>query len=438
MKYRHLFTSALLFFTFYIHADTLEYKDLLTAAHEQFKNKNYDKAVELYEQSYALQPLESTLYNVGISRFKLKQWGAALDIFISLQGDVIQYNLITYNIAVIYKKQGNIAKAKELFASMYTESANEKLRALSYRQLLDINSVATPQENNSASVNKFFTIAAFSYGVDDDVVSVNDESNTGDSDTFFETLGLFSWQRKNKQGNQWGADFLYFATKYQRASEYDITLVGASGKKYFQFDKVGGKQLYLGLGYEKLMLGTEDYISSFSFTGDMSIRLYGNTKVSMRFVHKQYQEDDAVYEYLAGASENLGIVFYSGEMDNRMSFGLKLVMDRRNDKKSETSFTSYSANRLTLLGAKNWGIGDCLLSLSGKYRVSTYSDANVVDEIETLTRKDSQFSLVASIEYQISPYLSLTSEANWTNNNSNIESYSYNQHQVMAGLSIQF
>jgi tetratricopeptide (TPR) repeat protein len=414
------------------------YKVLLNDGHQYFYNQQYQQALELYQWSYKAEPLDSTLYNIAICHFKLKQWQSALTAFTQLQPDTDEANLITYNTAVVYKKLGNTQKALQLFQRTTENSEDEKLVQFSAKQVEQLTTLSVTPKQNDQSDSLWYGSLNISYGVDSDVVDPVDETNTSIRDNYVETLATIGWLDNVQSRNHWAIDAIYYGTHYEQVEDYDISLLSFGGQRYFSLPTSNKDTLFLAANYDRLSLGGDDYLSNISFAVGTDFYIEKNSKLSARLRHKQVSEDDSVYEYLAGHNNQFDIKWIQGDKNSRWALGLRFTDDHRNDRYTDTTFTSYSANRYSLIASKSWRLTDWRFNLSANYRVSDYQDSNVFDNLTTKKRNDDRLFISADTEYEIYKHWSLTAEISWLNNQSNIESYDYEQTLILGGISYNF
>ena len=216
MKIANITIFIILMVSSYSHSQThhtssvKSYKMLLNNAHQHFYNQQYQKALELYQQSYQYKPLDSTLYNIAICYFKLENWQAALKSFRQLQPDTDQANLITYNIGVVYKKLGKKEKALKIFQFINKNSKDKKLIQLATQQVKQLTARLVTQKKVAESNSLWYGSLNISYGADDDVVDPAEETDTSTSDNFVETLATAGWLNNAQSNDYWGIDIIYY------------------------------------------------------------------------------------------------------------------------------------------------------------------------------------------------------------------------------------
>ncbi|WP_111977912.1 tetratricopeptide repeat protein [Algibacillus agarilyticus] len=434
-------------------ADNAEYQQLLTQGHSLFKAKDYSKALSFYLASQDLEPLDSTLYNIGICHFKLKKWPQALSYFKQITIDEQSATVVTYNIAVTYKKLKKFSQAQQTFEHIILWAEDDKLINLASQQIKALKEQGNYQVSTHSTLaqsNKldWQALVNVSYGNDNNVLEPDEDSASNTSDQFIETLATASIMQKNN----WSLDLLYYGNQYSQASDYDISLISLSGRKYFPL--ANKDKLYLELSADKINLAGQPYISNQKLSVGYKTKLNSSNTVKLSGYLKRVSDDDSAYHYIAGTSSRLAAKWWYGTGNAQWTFGAKFTADRRNDRLTETSFTSYSTNRLLISTGRAWQWGDFHLGVNANYRMSEYIDTNsatftIVDVTDTgieesteyttsATRSDKRFYVSVDGEYEITPNWSITGEINRTDNSSNIDSYEYDQQNMMLGVSYQF
>ncbi|KMT65982.1 CDC27 family protein [Catenovulum maritimum] len=417
-----------------IKAETSGYKEILSQAHQAFNTKNYQSAYTLYEQSNQMKPLESTLYNMAVCQFKLKNWQQALALF----NQLTETDLIKYNIAVSYKKLGNIDLALVHFEDVYLTSEQEKLSQLAYQQIKLLKpdrKTAMPSSNLSwqGSLN-------IGYGTDNNVLIPTEETYTDASDNYIETLANISLVSNSK--NLWFIDLTYFSSQYSEAEDYDVSLLSLTAKKYFTLAAQDSVRYHVSASYDQLKLSGNPYLSNQKLALGAEFEISDKSDLDIELQLKNISEDNSAYYYLAGNSQKF-IANYTYKVNNgNWKLGFRYDIDNKNDRQvlsdEGNTFTSYSASRSNVLLDRYWQIEQWHISLGVDYRTSQYKDANTYIDGTSLKRNDNRLNFSADVEYLITPNLSLLAEINKVNNSSNINNYDYGQQTILIGASYSF
>lgn len=448
MQYLVLFWIT--FATFSLQAKTVlpdkistTYQDHLLNAHQQFKAKNYRLALAAYEQSYALTPLDSTLYNIAICQFKLKNWRMALDKFEALSTHQGSTDLIEYNIAVVHKKLGNTKKANNqfLYLSEYAEDANIVNLANQQLDKTEIQNTTPIGKNTDDAL--WQNLLNLQLGNDSNIVLPDDENYTEQRDQFASFLFSTSYLSSADLSNAWLVDFSYYSSKYNEATNYEVSMFALEGRKYFSPKNLANTRLYAGVAYESLDLSNTDYLDTVSLNLGAEYKLSNKQKLLFDISLRNAAEKDDRFDYLAGSSNRYKLTWKHLTDNGYWKIGGKYQVDDKDDRYQNDEFVSYSSNRFSLLVSRNWQYQQWDFTLGGQYRFSKYHDNNsYIDDAEERIiddlREDDRINLYADLTYNINDNVSINTELDYTNNSSTLEENEYDQNTFNVGVTWLF
>lgn len=427
-----------------------DYKSLLAQGHDFYRQKNFQSALNVYQQSYVLAPLDSTLNNIAICHFKLKQWPQALVKFEELNGNQQGVSLIEYYIAVTHKKLGNAELASKQFYELLQNSDDDAVAIMAAKQLKLLSSIseklATPTATKPQSI--WQSLIDVQVGYDSNVsLPFDDEQqiSRGEGDQYMNFLANTSWLSNLDYKNAWLIDLTLFNSTYHEASDYDIRLLSMNGRKFFTPEKWENTKVYIGLTYDDINLAGNDYLNNTTISLGTSYQLSKQQRVIIELSYKNVIEGSIDYAYLAGTSNRLKLTWRQKTGNGYWKAGLITERDDRADKYSYMtttegaltdeldSFTSYSTNRLSLFATKFWQIDNWEFNASAKYRHSNYDAENIQDNESVGYREDKLFTTIFGSAYNITEDIALSAEIDWSNNDSSLAIYEYSQYTLSIG-----
>lgn len=442
------------------------YQNYLSQGHQFFKNKQFNQALTAYKTSYEIEPLDSTLYNIAVSYFKLKNWQQALSHFEELKLYQGSTDLVDYNIGVSHKKLNQPNKALHIFEALAESAEDEKFALLAEQQIAQLTQTtqassfknSTISTNNTIKKNDYVwqNMLRAQYGQDNNISLPDDDTVQDDGDSYIDFSFNSTWMSSQNLNNAWMLDFTYFKSKYSENNEYDIDLYALSARKYFSPQSLKNYRLWLGLSYDNINLSGEKYLSNTTFIvgGDYSFDKY--SKLSLEYQRKQVNNGDDQYYYLAGSADRFKLTWKQKTNNGYWRTGLKYYLNDRDDRIIEdtngrrtfTEYTSYSADRTTLFLSRVWMFDKWEFGADIQYRYSRYNDPNTLIEyndnnlpigITSLgVREDDRYSFLADLTYNITDNFSVGAEFDVSSNSSTIENYDYSQSSFAVGVSWVF
>ena len=435
------------------------YQTYLSQGHQFFNDKAYSQALAAYQNSYNIEPLDSTLYNIAVTHFKLQQWQQALENFEELKVYQGHSDIVEYNIGVAHKKLGNTQQALSVFEELLLIAESDKFVDLANRQIAQLNGNAsienTQVEDDSASL--WQTMLSLQYGNDNNITLPDDDTNQEQSDQYLDLMVNTSWMSDSNLANAWMVDFTYFKSSYSEASDYDVSLYAISGRKYFTPESHDKYRFWLGLGYDSIALSGEDYISNVTFSLGAQYQLSADQRLTLDISQKSVSEGEARFNYLAGSSSRIRLTWRNRVENGYWRAGIRYQIDDRDDRidmdvdEQNTvfeGFTSFSASRLTFFASRTWYVNDWEFNVDAQYRYSEFDDANIginytTNGVPTSTsslgvREDDRYGLILGAVYNINDDLSINVEYDVSSNSSTIASFDYTQSSIAAGVTWMF
>ncbi|EWH12110.1 hypothetical protein DS2_00265 [Catenovulum agarivorans DS-2] len=413
----------------------------LNQAHQAFEQQNYSVALTFYQQAYQQEPLVSTLYNIAVCQFKLSLWQQAQQSFQKIVEQNGDSDLLKYNIAVTHKKLGQVEQAIILFEEIVLLGNDPHIQHIAGQQLdqLEFAEFELTDSPVPSNLSNWFVSAQVGYGHDNNAVAISSDTRNNKNDTLIESLISAAYIGETDIRRYWSVNAVYLNNKYAKHSAYDFSVLGLGASKHFILDGINransNDYFYINANAEMLSLSGSDYLNNLRLAVGYHLPLPSQQSLTLESQYKKANAADNQYQHLAGFAWQNKIIWQFGDYNNRLKLTLNYTIDDKNDLVDEESFTSYSANRSSVKFDKNIQLNDWLLSFSALYKVSAYHDPHQFSDGSTLNRQDKRINLSQRTEYTINPNWRIFFDLNWTDNNSNSSTYSYQQTLIMLGVS---
>lgn len=416
-----------------------QYQTLLANAQHLYQQQDYAQALNKFEQSYQLEPLDSTLYNIAICHYKLEQWQQALNSLEMLKETQPDSELIDYNIAINQKKLGNEKSALDTFLYLSEYGEDEDIALLADQQLASFqNKINTAKLSLKSQSSLWQNTLNIQLGNESNIVLPDGENFTEKSDQFINYLFTSSWLSSPSLANAWLADFTYYGSQYSQASKYEVSMFSFSGRKFFTPEDMKNTRFYLGLSYEDLELAGNDYLNTISYSAGFRHKLPNQNQLLFDVKFRDIADGEDYFDYLAGDSTRFKLTFKNKTENGYWKLGGKYQIDDRNDRYDEDEFVSYSADRYSVFLNRYWQFNQWEFELEGEYRFSEYHDNNTFEGEADDLREDDRISLLASAVYNINDDLSVNAEFDYNDNQSSLSENDYDQTTLSVGVTWLF
>jgi tetratricopeptide (TPR) repeat protein len=408
-----LFGAAVLA-TFACEAQAPDASAQFAAAERAFAAGDYAEAVRLFTAARAAGSTgPGTLYNIGVSEYRLGDYEAAAATFAALAAEFPALReLAEYNRGLALRAAGSPDEARRAFARA-AGSADEKLAALADAQLA---ALGTPRRREPVW-RGYFSGGA---GHDDNVALVDElvlAAPGSESSALVEVLGVLT----RDFSGPLRLDFSGYAVRYAEAGEYDqsVARVALAAER-----RVGAWQLEAGPALGRSTLdgaGFEEALGA-----DLRARhaLGARASFEARFVRDEVGAGAARFAYLEGSRRQLRFALTHAAA-GRLRFAVDL---ERNDRRDPG--VSPSRRRLTLSFATRlagaWS-GEVRLAR----RDSNYDEAGVPREERLL---EASFA----VQRALGSGWALTTEYRRSDNDSAVPAFSYDAARVTLGIARGF
>ena len=397
---------------------------------EYSRNGDCEKALKEFKLASNNGMNEPKLhYNMGVCEYKLNHYPEAKRAFSKAGESKEFFWLAQYNIGLVEKTGKNAKLANTYFQNVYDHSPDSKLHSLAGYQL------GLQAGGDNTDIYAWSSLINTSFGYDNNIIDPAQQvNNRGDSyfNALIYTTKLLGGTPKNGVNIRLGA----FTTRYQQVSVYNINQFQAGMKKTFT---TGTWNNELAFDAIQSTLGNIDYLRTNKLSVSSEHKLNDTDTVKFRYSFSNIQSLNSQYIFLDGVNHKAKATWETRKKENEYHLSYALETNKRNNLNTGTTFSSYSPTRHSLEAKATTPIANKLfLEGSLNYRLSNYSDPNILATGQTINRSDSRATAGIKIKKEISKKLEVYGEYNYTSNNSNISIYSYNRNIVSIGLNAQF
>ena len=282
-------------------------------------------------------------------------------------------------------------------------------------------------------------LASASFGYDDNVTLVDDDSSVGASDLkdhFFDVLGTAGRYLKGDKNDGIRFQGTLYNREYDTDDNFNFFLI-SGGLAYHR--KLGDWYGRFGAKYDYLEFGGDPYESIITLSAEGRHKLSKNTEIRLRYRYSDIDAESSQFNSIDGDRHRLNAEYRLKHAGNRYRFSYTYETNDRNDSvRTATTFSSSSPVRQTLranaqipLNAK-WGT-----EFDVRYRDSRYKDDNVIASVER-RRNDDRLKVKAELNYRIDRKTDVFIDYTHTDNESSISSFDYDRNEVSVGVNYLF
>ncbi|MFP3983751.1 MAG: tetratricopeptide repeat protein [Desulfurivibrionaceae bacterium] len=406
---------------------------------EMFRSGDYRQALDHFEAARQEGREGPTLiYNLGVSHYKLEQFGEAEDLFEELVEQYPEWqDLGRYNLGRIAMQRGDDEKAAEFFRLVRRTSSNEKLVHLAGEGLTTLN---VPLETTRGPVEKkYFTLLSLSYGFDDNVIAFPDQLQTSSSqgeDTFLEFLGYGQYYISGNRDDGVRLHGFAYSKQYDDLDAYDNNIFSAGvsrDKRYAPWQVEYGADL----GYTEV---DGDELTT-RLKGRLKLgRTLGPQEYTVRY-QPIYHDAGSDYSQLDGWQHRLDLRWRYGVSYGLWTLRYRLDYNDRDDLEDGGTFLSYSPLRNSIMAEGQWYASPNLTLVAGtEYTNSQYDDDNRLTDIDGVfkieERESDEIELWVQGQYQLHPRWQILAEYRYSDHDDTFKLYEYDRNT--AKLSIEY
>jgi len=413
---------------------TESYENDIRIGNDLFNRGKYAQAKQYFERALKQtqgkgQASQIIYYNLGSVCYKLEQYDSSRDYFKKLLDDDRFSAVAYYNLALIENKQGNDAAAIDNLKASKAVSRDAQLTALVERQLSTLQNV-TPDKDKPTEQQDWHAHLYLTPGYDSNIKFAPLEVASDESGSFIQGIALFD-KVITGAASGWKEDSLlftatiflsnYFSSDFNDYNLYDI------GLRY----KLPLSQWRnsVDLNVKKSTYGHIDYQQIYAATFKTRRYYSGGDVLRVRYRYQQINSLDAIYDYLEGNQQKLGV----GYQLNWTADSVYLWYELETNNRQNTVNRNYSPTRNTV-SARYEKKFDSANKVYGElaYRHSDYEPTQVQD------RTDNRNDYQLAYEHDFAPDCELLARWRFTNNRSTDTIYSYDRHLVTLTLRKSF
>jgi len=400
---------------------------------QAFEAGHYREAVRAFEQARRGGMNTPALwYNLGVCYYRLGDYDKSEAAFRQTARYEPMAPVAYYNLGLIELRRDQTAQARSWFERARDNTQDAKLRTLASRMLERV-------ARSEREQKKWAGILYAGLGHDDNVTLENTSiaQATGKSDTYAElfasTRGVLSGARRDGVLLKANA----YRLSYNSQTQFDMTVLTAG---LYRTKRIGGWDGEAGAYYTHSTLGGHGYLGITSLSLQATDYLSKSARVRLRYRYHHESALNSRYDYLDGNVHDLRA---EGRwlLDNgrRLRTYYRLEIENRSDLRTATTFTSVSPTRhtahvdLTVPVAKGWNLNGMV-----EYRRSRYSEANVLTTGQSIRREDDRARARLRLTRQFNPRTALELQYTYTDNSSDIATYTYSRNVVSASLQYLF
>lgn len=404
----------------------------LTAFREamrSFKAGDYAVAVSGFERAQSLGMDKPALYyNLGVVYYRLARWEEAIAAFRKTADYPDMAPLAYYNIGLVRRRQNDPDAARVWLQRALDNTTDGKLLRLTQNAL---DSLAQKKESDWSS------FLSMGLGYDDNLTLESDTSALASetSDVFYEFFGFTQGVLSGAYQHGWLFRGSLFADLYDERSDYSLAELNLG---LYRRLPIASWQTEGGFYTTWSTLDGDPYLSSGNLVFDtrrtLSDSLTLRFRLRFKAIHSlQHESEGLEGEVFDMRSEGIWAVDEGG---GRLRSYYELELNDREDIETPTSFTSLSPTRHILyLEYRRDLTPDWQVKTSGSYRRSRYNQANRDAGGLSETRLDKRLNLALELS-RLSMWkgCQLGLEYRYTDNRSNIDSYSYSRNILLINI----
>lgn len=413
--------------------------NLFNLGTESFAKEDYPSAVEAFEQAEANGMKTPALYyNLASSYYKTEQYDKASQYFLKVREYDEMQDLADYNLGLVALKQGNKKSAEKRFSDVVQQSSDKKLVILAENNL---ESIAPKSSQKSKPLPSWVTkqwsaYLSASFGYDDNVnfapLGISRELSSSFSELFASGDLLFSGNRKDG----WLAEAYFYSIKYYDIDGaitdlYDEYELGIGLKKNIQFNR--DWRGIFALDASKINYAGEDYQTIAKLSAEARKSLSSDQRLNFRYSYEDIKSENPLFDYLEGWRQKFRGEYRLYRKPDNTRLYYELELNNRNDLSIATGDFSYSPTRHVLRGRYTYLLSN-KWHLTGDlaYRYSDYPTTASQD------RQDNRVKVATYADYPFTKDVKLRAKAEYTDNRSTEDIFTYNRLIYTLGLNAYF
>jgi len=368
-------------------------------------------------------------YDLGATYYRLGRYAEAEREFQALAPDPKWAPLAHYNLGLTAQRAGRPQQAMEYFEQAHRTTTDPNLRALAATALERLGG-ALPSPGTSA-------VVSLAGGYDSNATLSPDAATAGVShrgDRFVEALAAASYRLAGNTARGWVAHGSLVLRKYADLSQFDVTGSRAGLSRETESTRL---QTSVGAYFDTAYIGGDrlERLASVDVQARRPLDAGGELRGRYQFGHIA---GGGGFEYLDGWQQRLSADAGFALASALLRVGYQLELNHRRDLEQGSEFFSASPTRHSLFATVALrNVGGWQADARGEYRVSRYGDPNrlnVNGGTLEVTRKDDRFGFALRANRRLTPLWRAFVDYSYYRNESNLDTYDYSRHQLMAGI----
>jgi len=368
-------------------------------------------------------------YDLGTTYYRLGRYAEAEREFQVLAPDPKWAPLAHYNLGLTAQRAGRPQQALEYLGQAYRTTTDPNLRTLAATALERLGG-ALPSPRTSA-------VVSLAGGYDSNATLSPDAATAGVShqgDRFVEALAAASQRLAGDTARGWLAHGSLVLRKYADLSQFDVA--GSRAGLSYETDS-SRVQTSVGAYLDTAYIGGDRLEQVASVDVQARRRLDAGGELRGRY-QLGHVAGGGGFEYLDGWQQRLSADAGFAPAGAFVRVGYQLELNDRRDLEQGGEFFSVSPTRHSLfatVAVRN--VAGWQADARGEYRVSRYRDPNRLDVTGgtlEVTRKDDRFGFALRANRRLAPLWHAFVDYRFYRNQSNLDTYDYSRHQLMAGI----
>lgn len=396
-----------------------------------YKKEKYAAALASFSAAKKAGMNEPRLdFNLALCHLQLDQFEQARRNFLQAATHKPLADLAHFNIGLLELRRNDQDEARKWFIEVRDKGASVKLSALAGQRLAQLEQAPSSAFSPVIWDNGY----RLQLGYDD---NIEDPALTGvvdKGDSFASAMVYTSRTEGGSEGVRLA--MVGFMQHYKAVRIYDLDLLQLSLDKGFALADWRNR---VGAELEGTTLGGDNYLQTTKLYLRGSFPVSGMDTLWLRYRYSAISAMTASYDYLAGDRHELEARWQHQRQEMNLQASYEIELNDRNDYQGTTVFSSYSPTRHTvdLRADANLSPGWELESRL-TWRLSGYTDENILADSSRVKRNDERLMLSLGINRALSDRLKLDFEYRFTENHSNIATYHYTRNIYTVGISGNF
>jgi tetratricopeptide (TPR) repeat protein len=359
-------------------------------------------------------------YNIAVCHYRLGNYKQAEGVFRFIANRYPEMGaLAEYNLGLVLLRQAREDEARPLFERARQESSDEKIAQLAAAALRRLDSAP----ESAAKPPRWVSLVDFNVGHDDNVALLDESSvPAGQSveSAFTEALAVISGPLSDGSGFRFNGGA--YTVRYNDAGEFDQTAVRLGGAYHWA---TRAWRMEAESHFNHTTLDGDGFEQRLGVGLDLKRNLSSTTTFGVQLVHDEVDGVEPQFAYLEGSRELLGVSLDRYGISGRLTLAYQF---ESNDRASAS--VAPTRNRVALHYRYTMSPGwNADFGLS--FRSSAYDDLAVPRD-EDLTE------LALGVQRNFARGLRFNGTYRWSDNGSNVDTFSYTRSRLSLGVGKSF